>query len=122
MSRRQVFYLRIAAILLIMLLMLPVSVAINYKVENILDNKIGETDSAPTYDQTGQIEQDPENLSEMETTLITLNENMAQLNASLEYTEGMMEAANSTLGESDSSISMTADMFKSLKMMAEVLD
>lgn len=121
MNRRQVFYLRIAAILLIMLLMLPVSVALNYKVENILEDEIGETNSASTYDQTEQMEQDPENLSEIETATVSLNENVAQLNSSLEYTEGIMEAANSTLVEPDSSISMTADMLKSLKAMAEVL-
>jgi len=121
MDRRRVFYLRIAAILLVMLLVLPVSVSLNSKVENILEDEIGETNSASTYNETEQIEQDPENLSEMETALISLNENMAQLNTNLEYMGDMMEVANLTLGEPDSSISTTANMFKCLEKIEEVL-
>ena len=57
----------------------------------------------------------------MKTALVSLNENMAQLNASLEYPNGMIEAANSTLGEPDSTTPMIGDMFQSLKAMSEVL-
>ena len=66
MERRRGFYLQIAAILLVMLLVLPVSVALNHKVENILVDEIEKTNSALTYNGTEQIEQAPENLSEME--------------------------------------------------------
>lgn len=121
MDRRRVFYLRIAAILLVMLLVLPVSVALNYKVENILEGKIGETNSASTYNETEQIEHYLENLSEMETAFISLNENLVQLNTSIEYMGDMMEVASSILGEPDSSISTTANMFKCLEKIEEVL-
>ena len=102
MDRRRVFYLRIAAILLVMLLVLPVSVALNYKVENILEGKIGETNSASTYNETEQIEHYLENLSKMETAFISLNENLVQLNTSIEYMGDMMEVVSSILGEPDS--------------------
>lgn len=67
------------------------------------------------------LESNPENLSEMKESLISLNENMAQLNASLKYPDSMIEAANSTLGEPESTTPMIVDMFKSLKSMTEIL-
>ncbi len=68
------------------------------------------------------VELNPENLSDTNSTLISFNEDMAQLNSSLEYPEDMIKAANSTLGEPDSTTPMIADMFKSLKAMIELLD
>jgi len=121
MERRRGFYLQIAAILLVVLLVLPVSVALNHKVENILVDEIEKTNSALTYNGTEQIEQAPENLSEMETALISLNENRAQLNTSLEYMGDMIEVANSIFGEPDSSMSTNANMLKCLETMVEVL-
>jgi len=121
MERRRGFYLQIAAILLVVLQVLPVSVALNHKVENILVDEIEKTNSALTYNGTEQIEQAPENLSEMETALISLNENRAQLNTSLEYMGDMIEVANSIFGEPDSSMSTNANMLKCLETMVEVL-
>lgn len=68
------------------------------------------------------LESNPENLSEMKESLISLNENMTQLNASLKYPDSMIEAANSTLGEPESTTPMIVDMFKSLKSMTEILE
>lgn len=182
MNRLQVFYLRIAASLLVMLSMLPVSVALTDEVETVLETENNETDFASTSDETELMDQEiglnfrfltsmlqmldlnlnlingtlnsrveeysflqptidgteagiattdsildvlesnPENLSEMENSLVSLNENMAKLNASLEYPDGMIEAANSTLGETDSTTPMIVDMFKNVKTMVEILD
>lgn len=182
MNRRQVFCLRIAAILLVMLSMLPVSVALNHEIETVLEDGIGDTDFTSRYNETERMEQElglssdlltsmlqmpdndlnpinevpnsgleedtflqlatdgtntgiemvgsiiavmeanPENPNEMKTALVYLNENMAQLNASLEYPDGMIEAANSTSGELESTTPMIGDMFKSLEAMAEILE
>ena len=78
---------------------------------------IGTVDSALSL-----VELSPENLSDANSTLISFNENMAQLNSSLEYPEDIIKAANSTLGEPDRTTPMIADMFKSLKAMIKVLD
>ena len=144
MNRRQVFYLRIAASLLVMLSILPVSVALNHEIETILEDETGETDFISIYNESEWMEQltpdgaskvietvgsiiavleaNPEDPNEMKTALVSLNENMAQLNASLEYTDGMIEAANSTLGEPDSTTPMTGDMFAGFKEMISLLE
>ena len=182
MNRRQVFYLRIAASLLVMLSMLPVSVALNHEIEAVLGDEIGETDFTSRYNETERMEQEiglsfdlltsmlqkpdndlnpineipnseleedtflqlatdgtntgieivgsiiavlrsnPENPNEMKTALVSLNENMAQLNASLEYPDGMIEAANSTSGEPDSTTPMIGDMFTGVKGMISLLE
>ena len=77
---------------------------------------------ATTGSILGVLESNPENLSEMKTALVSLNENMAQLNASLEYPNGMIEAANSTLGEPDSTTPMIGDMFTGVKGMISLLE
>lgn len=182
MNRRRVFYLRIAVILLVMLSMLPVSVALNYEMENILGDKVGETDLTSRYNEIERMEREillsfdllasvlqisdsdlnpineipnseleednflqpeangtdtgieivnsivtvlksnPENLSEMQEAMISLNENVAQLNSSVGYLDGMIEAANSTSGESYSTVPASEDISRSLEAMAEVLD
>ena len=182
MNRLQVFYLRIAASLLVMLSVLPASAVLTHEVDTILENENNETDFASIYNETELADQEiglnfrfltsilqifdlnfnlinvslnsqvaeypflqpiidgtgagiattdpvldvmgssPENLSDIETILSFFNENMAQLNSSFEYSYGMIEAANSTLGEPDSTTTpMIGDMFQSLKAMAEVL-
>ena len=68
------------------------------------------------------MESDPENLSETENSLVPLNENMKRLNSSLIYPDNMIEAANSTLGEPNSTTPMIVDMFKSVKAMTELFD
>jgi hypothetical protein len=68
------------------------------------------------------VELSPENRSDTNSTLTSFNENMAQLNSSLEYPEDVIKAANSTLGEPDRTTPIIADMFKSLKAMIETLD
>lgn len=81
-----------------------------------------DTGIATTNSIIAILESDSENLSETEDDFAFLNENMAQLNESLEYPDGMIEAANSTLGEPDITTPMIADMFKSVKAMIELLE
>lgn len=80
-----------------------------------------DTGIATTNSIIAMLESDSENLSETD-DFASLNENMAQLNESLEYPDGMIEAANSTLGEPESTTPMIADMFKSVKAMIELLE
>lgn len=144
MNRRQVFYLRIAATLLVMLSILPVSVALNQEVETILEDEIGKTDITSGYNESGWVEQlvpdgaskvidmvgsiftvletNPENLNEMKTALISLNENMAEFNSGIESPDGMLEVDNSTSGENYSTVPGSEDMSRSLGMMAEVIN
>ncbi len=68
------------------------------------------------------LESDPENLSETENDFASLNENMAQINESLEYPYGMIEAANSTLEQPDGNMPMIVEMFKSVKSMVELFE
>jgi hypothetical protein len=77
---------------------------------------------ATTNSILGVLESDPENLSETENSLVSLNENMERLNSSLGYPDDMIEAANSTLGEPDSTTPIIVEMFKSVKAMTELLD
>lgn len=77
---------------------------------------------ATTNSILGVMESDPENLSETENSLVPLNENMKRLNSSLIYPDNMIEAANSTLGEPNSTTPMIVDMFKSVKAMTELFD
>ena len=68
------------------------------------------------------MELSPENLSDTNVTLSSLNETMAQINSSLEYPDGMIEAANSTMGQSNITTPMIGDMYKSVKTMVSLLD
>ncbi|MDY0130331.1 MAG: hypothetical protein RBR63_09140 [Methanosarcina vacuolata] len=77
---------------------------------------------ATTDSILGVLESDPENLSEMENSVFSLNENMGRLNSSIGYPDGMIEAANSTLGEPNSTTPMIVEMFKSVKAMTEFFD
>jgi len=186
MNRRQVFYLRIAVILLVMLSMLPVSVALNQEIESILADETStitsETDPASTNNETEAMEQEvglslnfftsmlqildlnlnlingtlnarveeypflqpaidgtaegiettdsilvvmepnSENPDEMESALPSLDEKAAQVNASLQYPDDMIEAANSTLGVPESTTPIIEDMYRSVKAMTEILD
>jgi hypothetical protein len=67
------------------------------------------------------IELSPENLSDTNVTLSSLNETMGQIDSSLEYPYGTIEAANSTMGESNITTPMIGDMFKSVKGMLSLL-
>jgi hypothetical protein len=121
MNRRQVFYLRIAASLLVMLSILPVSLALNHEIETILEDETGETDFALRYNESewmklltpdgaskvietvgsiiAVLKTNPENLNEMKTALVSLNETVARFNSGIESPNGMLEVDNSTLGE-----------------------
>jgi hypothetical protein len=68
------------------------------------------------------LQTDPENLSDVQTKLIALNETVAQFNTSSEYSGQMIEAANSTLGEENITGSMTGDMFKDVQKMISLFD
>jgi hypothetical protein len=81
-----------------------------------------DTGIATTNSIIAMLESDPENLSETENDFASLNENMAQINESLEYPDSMIEAANSTLGQPDSTTPMIVEMFKSVKSMVELFE
>ncbi len=68
------------------------------------------------------LEMNPENLSNSNATLSYLNETMAQINTSLEYPDGMIEAVNSTMGESNTTAPMIKDMYESVKTMSILLN
>lgn len=182
MNRTHVFYLRKATSLLVILSMLPTSVALTEEAEASFEDENNETDLASMYNENELMDQEiglnfrfltsmlqmldlnlnlingtlnarveeypflqptiegtesgiattdsilgvlgsnPENLSEMENSLVSLNENMERLNSSLGYPDNMIEAANSTLGEPDSTTPMIVEMFKSVKAMTELFE
>jgi len=68
------------------------------------------------------VEFSPENLNDTNVTLSSLNETMSRINSSLEYPDGMIGAANSTMGESNITTPMISDMYESVKMMTSILD
>jgi Zn-dependent alcohol dehydrogenase len=127
-----------------MLSILPVSVALNHEIETILGDEIGETDFTSAYNESKWIEQlapggadkiiemvgsiiavteaNPENLNEMKTALISLNENVSQLNSGVESPEVVLELDNSTYGESYGTVPVSEDMSRILEMMAEVIN
>lgn len=182
MKRLEIFYLRIAASLLVILSMLSTSLALTDGAETSFEDENDETDFASMYNETGIMDQEiglnfrfltsmlqmldlnlnlingilnarveeypflqpsiegteagiattnsilgvlesnPENLSETENSLVSLNEKVERFNSSLEYPDNMIEAANSTLGEPDSTTPMIVEMFKSVKAMAELFE
>jgi hypothetical protein len=68
------------------------------------------------------LEMNPENLGNSNVTPSSLNETLAQINTSLEYPDGMIEAANSTMGESNITTPMIKDMYESVKTMSILLN
>ena len=67
------------------------------------------------------IELNPENLNNTNINPGSLNETMSQINSSLEYPDGMIKAANSTMGQSNITTPMIVDMYKSVKTMSSLL-
>lgn len=64
----------------------------------------------------------PENVNDTNVTSSSLNETIAQINSSLQYPDGMVEDANSTMGESNITTPMIGDMFKSIKTMTTLIN
>jgi hypothetical protein len=64
----------------------------------------------------------PENLNDTNVTSSSLNETLSQINSSLQYPDGMVEDANSTMGESNITTPMIGDMFKSIKTMTTLIN
>jgi hypothetical protein len=67
----------------------------------------------------------PANLNDANDTNVTphsLNETLSQINSSLQYPDGMIENANSTMGEPNLTTPMIKDMFKSMKTMTELIN
>jgi hypothetical protein len=64
----------------------------------------------------------PANLNNTNVTPHSLNETLSQINASLQYPDGMIENANSTMGESNLTTPMIKDMFKSMKTMTTLIN
>lgn len=145
MNRLQVFYLRIAVILLVMLSMLPALAVLTHEVDTILKNENNGTDFESIHNETKlkdkEIDLNFSFLTSMLQIILDLNLNLINGNlssqvaeypllqptiegmehSSFEYPDGMIVAANSTLGEPDSTMPMIGDIFQSLKAMAEIL-
>lgn len=64
----------------------------------------------------------PENLNDTNVTPNSLNETLSQINSTLQYPDGMIEDANSTMGESNITTPIIGDMFKSIKMMTTLVN
>jgi hypothetical protein len=64
----------------------------------------------------------PENLNDTNVTPNSLNETLSQINSTLQYPDGMIEDANSTMGESNITTPMIGDMFKSIKTMTTLIN
>ena len=62
-----------------------------------------------------------DNLSDSNVTPGSLNETMSRVNTSIEYPDGMIGAANSTMGKSNITGPMIIDMYKSVKTMSSLL-
>lgn len=64
----------------------------------------------------------PENLTDANVTPRSLNETLSQINSSLQYPDGMIKDANSTLGESNITTPMIGEMFNSIKTMTALIN
>ena len=64
----------------------------------------------------------PENLNDSNVTPSSLNETLSQINSTLQYPDGMVEDANSTMGESNITTPMIRDMYKSVKTMTTLIN
>ncbi len=65
---------------------------------------------------------DPNNTSNSNVTLHSLNATMSQINSSLTYPDNMIESANMTMGAPNNTTPMIGDMFTSVKGMVTLLE
>jgi len=83
----------------------------------------GTTEGVKTVDSILVVmELSPDNLSDTNVTLHSLNETMAQINSSLTYPDGMIESANATMGDSNNTTAIIGNMFTSVKGMFTLID
>ncbi|WP_235283256.1 hypothetical protein [Methanosarcina sp. 2.H.A.1B.4] len=68
------------------------------------------------------METSPENMSEANFTLNTFDGAVANLNESLIYPQDMIDAANATLGQSESTTPLLEDLFEVTKAMVTTYD
>jgi hypothetical protein len=131
MNRLQVFYLRIAVILLVMLSMLPALAVLTHEMDTIPKNENNGTDFESIHNETElkdkEIDLNFSFLTSMLQIILDLNLNLINGNLSsrvaeypllqptiegmahsrsFEYPDGMIVVANSTLGEPDSTMPM----------------
>jgi HAMP domain-containing protein len=66
--------------------------------------------------------EDPTNMSKANDTMHTFDDVIADLNASLVYPQDMLDAANATLGQPESTTPILEDMYKITKAMVTVYD
>lgn len=65
---------------------------------------------------------DPNNTSNSNVTLHSLNATMSQINSSLTYPDNMIESANMTMGTPNNTTPVIGDMFTSVKGMVSLLE
>jgi hypothetical protein len=66
--------------------------------------------------------EDPTNMSKANDTMHTFDGAIADLNASIVYPQDMLDAANATLGQPESTTPILEDMYKITKAMVTVYD
>jgi hypothetical protein len=81
----------------------------------------GTNEGIKAVDSILAVVKSPENLSGTNVTPSSLNETISRINSSLEYPDGMIEAANSTMRQSNITTPMIVDMYKSVKTMSSLL-
>jgi hypothetical protein len=81
----------------------------------------GTNEGIKAVDSILAVVKSPENLSDTNVTPGSLNETMSRINSGLEYPDGMIKAANSTMGENNITMPMIVDMYKSVKTMTSLL-
>jgi hypothetical protein len=64
----------------------------------------------------------PESLNDTNVSPGSLTETLSLVNSSLQYPDGMIEDANSTIGEPNITTPMIGDMFKSAKTMTTLIN
>lgn len=83
----------------------------------------GTTEGIKTVDSVLVVmELGPDNISDSNVTLHSLNETMAQINSSLVSPDGMIESANMTMGAPNNTTPMIRGMFTSVKGMFTLID
>jgi hypothetical protein len=68
------------------------------------------------------LELSPNDMSDSNVTLHSLNATLAQINSSIMYPDLMIESANSTMGDADNTTPIIGNMFTSVKGMVSLLE
>jgi hypothetical protein len=122
MNRLQVFYLRIAASLLVILSMLPTSVALTDEAETLFKNENNETNFASIYNETGRMDQGIGlNFRFLTSMLQMLDLNLNLINETLNSRVGEYPFLQPTIEGTESGIATTNSILDVLESNPENL-